>query len=112
VISSVLENSWGNPVWVDLHNDARLALNGQSSHGLFIWGGVNSRFEPLPNGKLYNTAAGVWGTISGTNAPTPRLGATCVRSSKEFMVWGGSDAAGNPIGTGAKYNLTTNTYEP
>ena len=69
----------------DLHDDARLDLMG-SSHGLFICGGVNSCFEPLPNGKLYNTRAGVWRTIFGTNAPTPRLGATCVWSSKEFIV--------------------------
>src|SRR5207302_9651885 len=77
---------------------------------LFIWGGVDSRFRPLGNGKLYNTLTGVWRTITTTNAPTPRLGATCAWSGKHFIVWGGSDANGNPIGTGAKYNPAANSW--
>ena len=77
---------------------------------MFIWGGVDSRFRPLPDGKLYNTVTGVWRTITRTNAPTPRLGATVVWSGKEFIVWGGSDANGNAIGTGAKYNPATNKW--
>src|SRR5206468_9170052 len=32
--------------------------SGWDATNLFIWGGVNSRFEPLPNGKLYNTRTG------------------------------------------------------
>src|SRR5262249_59851592 len=78
------------------------------STNLFIWSGVDSRFRPLPDGKLYNTVTGVWRTITRTNAPTPRLGATVVWSGKEFIVWGGSDVNGNPIGTGAKYKPATN----
>ena len=84
--------------------------SGWDSRNLFIWGGVNSRFQPLPDGKLYDTSTGVWKTVSRNNAPTPRLGPTVVWSGQEFIVWGGSDVDGNPIGTGAKYNPAHNVW--
>ena len=83
---------------------------GWDSTNLFIWGGVDSRFRPLGNGKLYNTVTGVWTPITSTNAPTPRMGATVVWSGKEFIVWGGSDQNGNPIGTGARYDPAANVW--
>ena len=39
------------------------------SVNLFVWGGVDSRFRPLPDGALYNTKTGAWRTISRTDAP-------------------------------------------
>jgi hypothetical protein len=77
---------------------------------LFIWGGVNSHFRPLPSGALYNTKTGAWRTITRTDAPTPRLGPSVVWSGKEYLVWGGSDPDGNPIGTGAKYEPRHNRW--
>jgi hypothetical protein len=80
------------------------------SMNLFVWGGVNSSFKPLPDGKLYNTRTGVWRRISRANAPTPRLGQTVVWSGSAFIIWGGADPDGNPIGTGANYDPVANQW--
>ena len=73
---------------------------------------MNSQFQPLADGALYNTVTGSWRKIARTDAPTARLGPTAVWSGKVFIVWGGSDEAGNPIGTGAKFDPATNRWTP
>ena len=52
------------------------------STNLFIWGGVNSHFQPLSDGALYNTVSGTWRRIARTDAPAARSGSTAVWSGK------------------------------
>jgi hypothetical protein len=61
---------------------------------LFIWGGVDSQFQPVRSGAIYNVETDTWRPVAPGDAPVGRLDAPGVWTGRVYIVWGGSDNQG------------------
>jgi len=84
---------------------------------LIIWGGGGAwggTGELLNTGGIYDAATDSWATMSTTNAPSARTGASVVWTGTDMIVWGGRTGSESQtaLNDGTKYNLATNTWTP
>jgi N-acetylneuraminic acid mutarotase len=86
---------------------------------MIVWGGcglLDRDYCTINSGGRYNPTTDSWERVTGTNAPSPRMGHTAVWTGSEMIVWGGCAMRNDactiaPVGTsGGRYNPLTDTW--
>ena len=85
---------------------------------MIVWGGMRERpsFSTLylNTGSRYNPLTDTWATMSQTNAPSARYGASMIWAGQELIIWGGKIYMENNTteltNTGYRYDPTTDTW--
>lgn len=78
---------------------------------VFIWGGATDTTE-LATGAIYDPMTDTWIAVAGgANAPSARVGASCVWTGTVVVVFGGGDLASTAdVNTGGRYDPATLTW--
>ena len=84
---------------------------------MIVWGGLDSAYEPINTGGIYDPATNMWTALSTTNAPSPRTGHTAVWTGTQMLIFGGSNtevpgSAANLLADGAAYHPDSNSWTP
>ncbi|MFH1226482.1 MAG: hypothetical protein V1701_01095 [Planctomycetota bacterium] len=78
--------------------------------GMVIWGGEQSKNNPLGNGGVYSPTANSWTSINPTGAPTPRAFHSAVWSGTEMIVFNGWNGTVY-LNDGGRYNPILNSWK-
>ena len=111
VQSCLTDNTWDNGSLDDFPHGRHQATAVWTGSFMIVWGGIAGELWGFSDsGGRYDPATDTWLSVSGHNAPSPRMNHTAVWTGTEMIVWGGSN--GSAMSDGGKYNPVTDTWVP
>lgn len=84
---------------------------------MIVWGGLDSNYDPLGNGAIYDPATDSWVALPSLNAPSARVGHSAVWTGTQMLIFGGAttELPGTPanlLADGAAYDPATDLWTP